>query len=131
MNEEQKLEVMSTMEEETALTIAFRAFGMKANKLAHHKGLWDAGVGEVPAVKIAKMHAELSEALNALQQPVMQADKHLPNHNNLTVEFADVVLQIFDFAEEFFGGGGAELAEAIRDKHLFNLDRPYKHNKRF
>ena len=47
--------------------------------------------------KIALMHSELSEALEAVRKG-RPKDQHLPERDNLTVELADCVIRIMDFS---------------------------------
>lgn len=91
--------------------------GMNANK-----GFWDGGpaahnVGE----KIALMHSELSEALEAHRKGLK--DDKLPEYDGLVVELADCVIRIFDFA----GAHQLPLAEVLFKKLAFNAGRPHKH----
>lgn len=71
---------------------------------------------------IALMHGELSEALEAIRHDNPQ-DKHLSSFDNLTVELADTLIRIFDFAEY----KKLNLAEALLAKMEFNDSREYKH----
>ena len=75
---------------------------------------------------IALMHSELSEALEALRQNPRQQDEHCPEHLNVTVELADCVIRIFDYAE----ANGLNIGDALIAKHNYNCDRPYKHGKK-
>lgn len=75
-------------------------------------------VGEV----IALMHSELSEALEAARQGYPK-DEKLPQHSNFTVELADTVIRILNYA----GEKNLQLAQAILDKMEYNESRPHKH----
>ena len=91
---------------------------------AVEKGWWekDRNDGEC----IALMHSELSEALEALRHG-NPMDKHCLGFDSLTVELADCIIRIFDYA----GFKGLRLAEAIITKAEFNKTRPHKHGKEF
>ena len=67
--------------------------------------------------RIALMHSELSEALEGARKGAM--DDHLPEFNALTVELADAVIRIFDFA----GGLSLRLPEALVAKLAYNRTR--------
>lgn len=90
---------------------------------AVNKGFWESkrSSGE----SIALMHSELSEALEADRKDLK--DDHLNQYSGVTVELADCIIRIMDFAHH----NKLPLAEAIIDKHLYNTTRPYKHNKKY
>ena len=73
------------------------------------------------------MHTELSEALDALRHG-NPADDKVPEYDSLTVELADVLIRVMDFAEFY----NLPLAEAVVAKMEMNRGREYKHgNKKF
>ena len=74
------------------------------------------------AAKIALMHSELSEALEAVRLGNPQ-DEHCPEFASLDIELADAVIRIMDFAE----ARKIDLARAIAAKHAYNVTRPYRH----
>jgi NTP pyrophosphatase (non-canonical NTP hydrolase) len=90
---------------------------------AINKGFWESkrSSGE----SIALMHSELSEALEADRKDLI--DNHLAQYSGVTVELADCIIRIMDFAYHT----KLPLAEAIIDKHLYNLTRPHLHGKKF
>lgn len=86
------------------------------------QGFWESdNTGE----KIALMHSELSEALEADRKSL--PSDHIEGFSGVEEELADVMIRILDFA----GHHDLRLAEAFTAKLLFNLTRPYKHGKAY
>lgn len=88
------------------------------HQIAKSKGWWitDRNDGEL----LALMHSEISEALEALRQ----SDD---TKNNVTEELADCCIRIFDYC----AARKLNLQEAIVQKMLKNMSRPWRHNKKF
>lgn len=91
----------------------------------NHQGFWGPGQSET-GTKIALMHSELSEALDADREQIASDDK-IPEFTGMEAELADTVIRILDFA----GAHRLRLADAIIAKLQFNLTRPYRHGKQY
>ncbi len=112
---------MSTLNEKVFIS-GWIQLEMDVNENSRAKGFWTGELNNNDATKIALMHSELSEALEALRNPTLKSD-HLSNHSLLEEELADVVIRIMDFGGQY----GLNLAEAIIAKHQYNLGRSKMH----
>lgn len=83
-------------------------------------GFYDNPVDD--GTRIALMHSELSEALDAMRHGD-PPDSHIPQFSGTEAELADVVLRIMDFSQH----RGLRVAEAIIAKLAYNATRPRMH----
>lgn len=98
-----------------------KALASDCFEISKEHGWWEEGnvnYGE----KIALMHSELSEALEALRHGDPPSEK-IEGFSNLEEELADTVIRILEFGHV----KGLRLAEAILAKKEYNDKRPFKH----
>lgn len=118
-------------EGDEAVAVAELAFIQAFNALAkvyhrHYRacGMWDGSEGQSFATKIAKCHAELSEALEAHRCQDAMDDK-LTDRRGTEVELSDALRIIMDMSVGF----KLDVAGAAVDKFRYDLTRPYLHGK--
>ena len=109
--------------DEDTFRALWRQIAADIYKTAITNGFWEnPNDGE----KIALMHSELSEALEALRHKNPPSEK-AEGFSNLEEELADVVIRIMDYAQH----NNLDIASAILSKHRYNTGRPFKHGKEF
>ena len=127
------------MESKTGNTIESRfissweAVAKIVHKMAVDHGFWSFPEGHErnKGEALALIHSELSEALEAVRDEdgtYKPMDKHLPHRESVTVELADAMIRIMDFAEGF---GYKDLPIVIMEKIRYNSNRPKRHGKKF
>jgi len=107
---------------EAAFVGSYRAIEGKAVRVAKEHGWVVEDTPEDKAVKIALMHSELSEALEAVRVGNELSQK-IPEFTNLEEELADVILRIMNFGGQL----GLRIPEAMIAKDKYNSNRAYKH----
>lgn len=104
------------------LTATLKIQAALVSQFMQTQGFWESdNTGE----KIALMHSELSEALEA-DRKNLDAE-HIPGFTGVEEELADVIIRILDFA----GHHQLRLGEALSAKIAYNLTRPFKHGKAY
>lgn len=107
---------------EAGLQATLGQFGAVINSFMRYQGFWESSnIGE----KIALMHSELSEALEADRKQL--TSDHIPDFAGVEEELADCILRILDFATQH----KLRLPEALIAKMQYNLTRPHKHGKAY
>lgn len=103
----------------SALTVAQIVQAAYETSKAH--GFWDLDHGPTTdGMKIALMHSELSEALEAVR------DGNYDGDHGVTEELADVVIRVADLC----GRRGLDLSGAIVAKMQKNAGRPRGHGRK-
>lgn len=93
------------------------AYGTSYNAGWYHDPTTGAPIVRNFGERIALIHSELSEALEADRKDLM--DDKLPHRRGVEVELADALLRIFDLA----GAEGLDLAGALIEKNEYNRRR--------
>lgn len=83
---------------------------------------------EHPAIKLALIHSEVSEALEDVREGHMTMAFDLASGKpvGLPSELADIVIRVGDLAEQL----GITLTAAVKAKMDYNLSRPFKHGSK-
>ena len=101
------------------------------HQIAVEHGWWENDEHFNQAEKIALMHSELSEALEAQRNGNPLSEKAILAGQSITCveeELADCIIRILDFGEAML----MDIERAVLLKNEYNRTRPYRHgNKKF
>ena len=120
------MEVLNSINRgEVVLAMASLQKRIYGNAKVH--GFWQGEQANFLA-KIALVHSELSEAVEAYRKKGDEPDPHCPEFSNVQIELAAAIIRILDIGTGF---DLANLAEAILAKMEYNEGREYLHGKRY
>ena len=102
----------------------FKRIAESAHNCSKKNGFWEGEQND--GEKIALMHSELSEALEALRKKNPPDDK-IKNFSAVEAELADVIIRIMDYGV----ARNMKIAQAVIEKNKYNMERPFKHGKEF
>lgn len=116
---------MNDAQRDTLFKLYFSSLAEDAYTTAVHNGFHQ-NPPNVPE-KVALIHSEVSELLEAHRSDPMARDQHCPEFLNMEIEAADIVIRVMDLCRS----QGLDLAGAIVAKNNFNKTRGYKHGKAY
>lgn len=100
----------------------------EAHNNALDKGFYDVDRGAArPAEQVALIHAEVSELLENIRNPIPEKSSKMPEYLAEEEEAADIIIRVMDMA----GHRKWRLGQAILAKLAYNRTRSYKHGKKF
>jgi NTP pyrophosphatase (non-canonical NTP hydrolase) len=109
-----------------AFRTGWNALAKEAHKTAKEHGFWEPSQDN-KGQKIALMHSELSEVLEAVRKPSIVESSKIPPFTEEEEELADLLIRVMDYAEHH----QLDVANAVAAKMRHNRSRPSKHNKLF
>lgn len=108
-----------TLWDDAFIVSVFNVLMERSHNTAEKHGFWDDPLQNAPGVKLALMHSEISETLEAYRKK--------EGKERYAEELADLLIRVFDFAyyEEL------DLGNALLEKMEKNKAREFRHGKEF
>ena len=88
---------------------------------ARNKGFYDVELDPAVAESAVKLLLIISEVCEAFESVRKGRPEEEPS------EIADTIIRTFDYVAH----KGWDIEQAVYDKHIYNLSRPYLHGKKF
>lgn len=95
----------------------------ECHNIALTKGWWENTPENYIPEKLALIHSEISEALEAYRENQLTGMEDDGKPVGLDSELADAVIRIFDLS----GYMGIDIEEIIKKKMAYNMTRPHRH----
>ena len=112
---------------EQAFVEAINSMTNHVHATARQHGFWNTDEQANLGTKIALLHSEVSELLEAIRTEGKPMSEKLPELPLAAEELADIIIRTMDIAHYI----GVQLGDAIVQKARYNTQREFRHERRF